>query len=131
MVTYVDSFLGVSDELKAAGVDEVLVYCVNDSAVMQAWEMDQKTMGTMITMMGDPLGTFTDAVSMKMKYPDGPASVGIIGRCKRFAMHVVDGEVKYIAESESETDPAGDDDPSASCAPAMLAAIKAYDEQRV
>lgn len=102
----------------------MLVYCVNDAAVMQAWADDQNSVGTIVKMMGDPSGSFTDAVDMKMKHPEGPASVGILGRCKRYAMHVVDGEVKYIAESETEDDPAGDDDPSASCAPAMLKAIK-------
>jgi hypothetical protein len=39
-------------------------------------------------------------------------------------MHVVDKVVKYVAVSEGPDDPAGDDDPSASCAPAMLEAIK-------
>lgn len=101
----------------------MLVYCVNDAAVMQAWADDQNSVGTIVKMMGDPAGTFTDANDMKMKYPEGPASVGIIGRCKRHAMHVVDGVVKYIATSEFENDPAGDDDPSATLAPAMLKAI--------
>jgi len=30
------------DALRAAGVDAVIVYCVNDAAVMQAWAKDQK-----------------------------------------------------------------------------------------
>lgn len=38
---------------------------------------------------------------------EGPASVGIIGRCKRFAMFVDDGVVKNVAVAESELDPAG------------------------
>ena len=29
-------------ELKEKGIDEVLVICVNDGAVMQAWAADQK-----------------------------------------------------------------------------------------
>mmetsp|Transcript_1757 Transcript_1757/g.3003 ORF Transcript_1757/g.3003 Transcript_1757/m.3003 type:complete len:98 (-) Transcript_1757:344-637(-) len=91
---------------------------------MQAWSEDQDSIGTIVKMMGDPSGSFTDATGMKMKYPEGPASVGILGRCKRHAMYVEDGEVKYIAESETEDDPAGDDDPSASCAPAMLKAVQ-------
>lgn len=100
----------------------MLVYCVNDPAVMQAWSMDQKTIGSYISMMGDAAGEFADALDMKMTHP-GPPSVGIIGRCKRHAMHVVDGEVKYVAVSEAEDDPAGDSDPSATLAPALLKAI--------
>jgi hypothetical protein len=39
--------------LKAAGVDEVLVYCVNDGAVMGAWAKNQGVEGSMITFLGD------------------------------------------------------------------------------
>lgn len=110
------------DDLKAAGVDEVVVYCVNDPAVMQAWSEDQGVKG-IVTMMGDPSAEFTKALDLEMTHP-GPPSVGIVGRSKRFAMHVVNGEVKYVAVSEGPDDPAGDADPSASLADAMLKAIK-------
>jgi peroxiredoxin len=75
-----------------------------------------------ITLVGDPDGTLTKKLDMEMTHP-GPASVGIIGRCKRFALYAVDGEVKFVAISEAEDDPAGDDDPSATLAPAVLSAI--------
>lgn len=113
----------VTDDLKAAGVDEVVVYCVNDPAVMQAWSEDLGVKG-IVTMMGDPAAEFTKAIDLEMTHP-GPPSVGIVGRSKRFAMHVVNGEVKYVAVSEGPDDPAGDDDPSASLADAMLEAVKA------
>jgi len=119
----VPGYLEAQSGLKAAGVDEVIVYCVNDPAVMQAWGTDQKIEGSFITFMSDPAGTLTEALGMKMVHP-GPPSVGIIGRCKRFAMHVVNGTVKYIAISEGPDDPAGDDDPSASLAPALLEKVK-------
>jgi len=90
---------------------------------MQAWSIDQKTIGSMVNMMGDPSGAFTDALDLRMT-DEGPPSVGIIGRSKRFALYVDDGEVKYVAVSEGEDDPAGDANPEASCAPAMLDAIK-------
>jgi peroxiredoxin len=98
------------------------VYCVNDGAVMKAWAADQGVEDSMVTFMGDPAGEFTKAVGMEMTHP-GPASVGIIGRCKRFAMVVVKGVVKYVAVSEGPNDPAGDEDPSATCVEAMLAAV--------
>jgi len=119
----VPEYLEYQDALKAAGVEEVLMYCVNDGAVMKAWAADQKIEGSMITFMGDPAGELTKALDMQMTHP-GPPSVGIIGRCKRHAMYVDDGEVKYVAVSESDDDPAGDDDPEDTCAPAMMDAIK-------
>ena len=88
---------------------------------MQAWSEDQGVKG-IVTMMGDPAAEFTEALDLAMTDP-GPPSVGIVGRSKRFAMHVVDGVVKYVAVSEAPGDPAGDADPSASLADAMLKAI--------
>ena len=114
----------LTDALKAAGIDEVIVYCVNDAAVMTAWADDQGVDGSMIKFLGDPSGAFTDATDMKMTHP-GPPSVGIIGRCKRHAMYIVDGIVKAVSISEGPDDPAGDDDPSATLAEAMLATVTA------
>jgi len=90
---------------------------------MNAWSLDQDIEGSMVTLMGDPAGDLTKALDMEMTHP-GPASVGIRGRCKRFALHVVNGEVKIVRISEAEDDPAGDDNPEATCAPAMIEAIK-------
>lgn len=120
----VPGYLEHQDALKEAGIDEVLVYCVNDGAVMEAWAEDQGVLGSMITFMGDPAGEFTKEVGMEMTHP-GPPSVGIIGRSKRFAMYVDNAEIKYVAISEGEDDPAGDSDPSATCYDAMLESIKA------
>lgn len=91
---------------------------------MTAWAEDQGVEDTYITFMGDPACELTKALDMEMTHP-GPPSVGIIGRCKRFAVHFVDGVAKTVRVSEGPDDPAGDDDPSATLAPAMLEAIKA------
>jgi len=102
---------------------------VNDGAVMSAWASDMGVENSdanddkgRITLLGDPHADLTKSLDMEMTHP-GPASVGIIGRCKRFALYAVNGEVKYVAISEAEDDPAGDDDPSATLAPAMMNAI--------
>jgi 2-Cys peroxiredoxin 5 len=104
-------------------VEEVLFYCVNDGAVMRAWFVDQKLEGSMMQMMGDPSGEFTRQCGMDLNHP-GPISKGLNGRCKRFAMFVEKCVVKYVAVSESEEDPAGDEYPEATCAPAIIEAIK-------
>jgi len=77
---------------------------------------------SMVTFLADPTANLTKALDLELTHP-GPASVGIIGRCKRFALYAVNGEIKHIAISEADDDPAGDAFPESSCAPAMLEAI--------
>lgn len=52
-------------------------------------------------MMGDPACEFTKACGMEMTHP-GPPAVGIIGRCKRWAMYVENNVVKHVAVAEAE-----------------------------
>lgn len=123
----VPGYLENQDALKEAGIDEVLIVSVNDGAVMRAWFYDQKLSekeGSIISMMGDPEGEFTRACGMELTDP-GPRSNGLLGRSKRFAMLVVKNVVKYVAVSEAPGDPAGDNDPSATCHEAMLKVCKA------
>ena len=117
-------YLEKQDALKEAGYDEIVVYCVNDGAVMKAWEKDQGTEDSMITMFGDPTGAFTKAVGMELT-DEGPIGKGLIGRCKRFAMVVDDGKITAVAVAESELDPAGDDFPEKTLAPALIEMAKA------
>jgi peroxiredoxin len=91
--------------------------------LVQAWGADQKIEGSFVTFMADPAATLTKALDMEMTHP-GPPSVGIIGRCKRFAIYAVDEEIKAVKVSEGPDDPAGDNDPSASLADNMLKVIK-------
>lgn len=99
------------------------MFCVNDAAVMQAWSHDQKTVPTMINLMADPYAELTKALDIELTHP-GPHSIGLVGRSKRTAMYVVDGEVKNFAVAESEDDPAGDAEPDVTLAGAMLKAIE-------
>lgn len=54
----VPEYLEKQDDLKKAGVDEVIVYCVNDGAVMTAWEESQGlkrgSSGSMFWKVGPP-----------------------------------------------------------------------------
>jgi len=98
---------------------------VNDGAVMMAWAEDQGVKdGSMVTLMGDPYGELTEALDMEMTHA-GPKSVGIINRCKRFALYIEDGLVKIVRVAEADDDPAGDDRPEVTLADAMVDAIKA------
>jgi len=99
--------LAKEDELRELGVDEIIVYCVNDGAVMQAWATDQKIESTsLIKFMGDPYATLTEALEMELTHA-GPKSVGLVNRCKRHALYVVDGVVQIVRVAEMEDDPAG------------------------
>lgn len=111
------------EALKEAGIDEVLIVSVNDGAVMRAWFLDQKLNNTMIQMMGDPFSEFTKACGIELLH-DGPIRKGLIGRSKRVAMIVIQNIVQYVAVSESTDDPAGDDDPSATCHEAIIHVCK-------
>lgn len=120
----VPGYLEAEDALKKAGVDEVAIYCVNDGAVMKAWGKDQKIENTIVKFYADPTSAFTRAVDMELTH-NGPIGLGLLGRCKRFALYVVDGEVKFQAIAEDpEFDPAGDEFPEDTLAPALLEAIK-------
>jgi len=119
----VPNYIENQDALRSLGIEEVLVYCVNDSAVMLAWAKNQKIGLSMVKFYGDPAADLTKALEMEMTHP-GPPSVGIIGRCKRHAIYAVDGEIRVVNVSESEEDPAGDKDPSATLADSMIEAIK-------
>lgn len=124
------SYLEYTDKLKEVGIDGVLIYCVNDPAVMMAWAKDQgvdhwelNDNEGFVSFVSDSTGDFTRACGLEMTNP-GPCSVGIIGRCKRFAMYVKEGTVKAINVSEYEGDPAGDDYPEMSLPAAMIEAVK-------
>eukprot|EP00558_Chaetoceros_sp_UNC1202_P007916 CAMPEP_0197246716 /NCGR_PEP_ID=MMETSP1429-20130617/21002_1 /TAXON_ID=49237 /ORGANISM="Chaetoceros sp., Strain UNC1202" /LENGTH=95 /DNA_ID=CAMNT_0042707445 /DNA_START=264 /DNA_END=551 /DNA_ORIENTATION=- len=90
---------------------------------MNAWAEDQKIDGTFVTFVADPAGALTKALGMEITHP-GPPSVGIIGRCKRFAMHIDDEEIMATVVSEGPDDPTGDGDPSATLAEGMLEVVK-------
>lgn len=115
------------DSLKAAGVDDIVIYCVNDGAVMTAWAEDQGVPTDLsegiLHLFGDPYGKLTEKLGMEMTHK-GPLSVGLVGRCKRFALYIVDGVVKIVRVAENEDDPAGDEFPDVTLAESMLEAIE-------
>jgi 2-Cys peroxiredoxin 5 len=120
----VPGYKAARNEIRSAGIDEVLVYCVNDAAVMEAWAKDQKIGGTNITFFADTSCELSKALDLVMEAPGPLKALGNL-RSKRFALYVDNGIVKHVGLSESPDDPAGDNDNSASTAKGMLAAIAA------
>jgi peroxiredoxin len=86
---------------------------------MKAWAADQGIENSMITFLSDPYSEFTRACDMELTN-EGPRSLGLIGRTKRFAMIVEKSIIKDFAVAESELDPAGDDFPEKTLAPALI-----------
>lgn len=106
-----------------------MIYCVNDGAVMDAWASDQGVPTNLsdgiVHLFADPYGKVTDAFGMRLDHP-GPYSVGLVQRCKRFALYVVDGVVQIVRIAEGVNDPAGDDYPDVTLAESMIVAIQEY-----
>jgi peroxiredoxin len=125
----VPGYLEFQKALKEVGVDEVIVYSVNDGAVMMAWAEDQGVAEDgMVTLMGDPYGELTEALDMELTH-SGPKNAGLINRCKRHALYVEKGVVKIVRVAEGEDDPAGDNEPEVTLADAMVDAIRALKEK--
>ena len=119
--------------LEKLGIDEVIVFCINDGAVMDAWADDQKVgrdgEGTMINFLADPHGKLTDALGLRMSH-QGPQSLFGQGRCKRFSAFYDHGVLKVMNLAENDDpsgaeDPAGDSFPDNSLAEKMIKDISA------
>ena len=109
------------DALKKKGIEEVMVFCVNDGAVMQAWAKDQGSRDEdMINFYADPRGELTRALGMELTHPGPVKEKGLIGRSKRCVVIAEDGVIKSVAVAEKEDDPAGDDFPEATLVDSIL-----------
>ena len=73
---------------------------------MGAFAKEMKTEGTMIKFLADPHAEFTKALCMELTHPIGQ-KLGLLNRSKRFAIHAIDGEIKFYNVSYSEDDPVG------------------------
>ena len=94
---HVPSFIRTKDQFAAKGVDEIICISGNDPFVMKAWGEATGATEAGLTMLADAECAFTGAIGMRFDAP--PA--GLIGRSKRYAMLVEDGEVKILHLEES------------------------------
>merc|ERR1719491_2737484 len=118
----IPGYLAKADQLKAKGVDAVYVIAVNDSAVMKAWEKDQKTEGSIVTLYADARSELSKALGVVL---DDSRIVALLGnpRCQRFSMFIDNGVIKVINVAAAEDDPSGDLRPEISFADKMLSDI--------
>merc|ERR1719323_2770026 len=63
----IPGYLAKEADLKAKGVDAVIIFAVNDGAVMTAWEKSQKLgESTTIQLLGDPGSELTRALRVEL-----------------------------------------------------------------
>ena len=104
----------------------MLVYCVNDAAVMGAWAADQGVKGSMISFLADTRSELTVSTQANPLAACGRTTIpdrqvpcvqqealdvvlddaGVMGalgnpRCKRFACFIDDGVIKSFFVSEA------------------------------
>lgn len=98
---------------------------------MSAWADNQKVgqdgEGSMVNMLADPHGRFTDAMGLRLTHA-GPQEIFGQGRSKRYSALFEDGVLKVlnIAENDDPSgkdDPAGDDFPGNSLVSKMLESL--------
>lgn len=113
-----------------------MIYCVNDGAVMAAWSEDMGVpmigddeKKSMIHLFGDPYSEVTERLDMELT-ATGPKMVGLVQRCKRFALYIVNGTVEIKRIAESDDDPAGDSKPDSTLAEAMIEAIQEFNDKK-
>lgn len=108
------------DELKAKGVDAVLIFCVNDAAVMKAWGADQGVAAdSLVTFLADPHGEIVKALNVPLD-AEGAMSLFAQVRSKRFSMLIDRGVIRAFNIAATEDDPAGDGNPAVTLVEKML-----------
>jgi peroxiredoxin len=88
--THLPGFEAKYEELKAQGVDEVYCLSVNDAFTMFQWSLRLEV--KKVKMLPDGNADFTRLMGMLVK----KENLGFGERSWRYAMHVVDGEIKKM-----------------------------------
>ena len=93
---HLPGFVERAAEIKAKGVDAILVTAVNDIFVMDAWAKASDAAGT-IEFLSDGNGDFAKAIGLSM---DG-SGFGLGIRSQRYSMLVEDGVVQALNVEEA------------------------------
>ncbi len=115
--THLPGFEEKYDALKAKGVDEVYCLSVNDAFTMFQWS--QRLDVEKVKMLPDGNGDFTRLMGMLVK----KQNLGFGDRSWRYAMHVVDCEIKQLFAEPGLMDNCPDDPFTVSDADTMLNAL--------
>ena len=88
---HLPGFLEHSKEIRAKGVDDIVVTAVNDVFVMNAWKKSSGVVDE-IEFLADGSGAFAKALGLEVDLSGGGLGV----RSKRYSMIVEDGVVKAL-----------------------------------
>ena len=106
------------DEFKRLGIDEVVCLSVNDAFVMYQWGRGQNA--DKAFLLPDGNGEFTRKMGMLVD----KGNLGFGERSWRYAMYVVDGEIRKMFVEKGLEDNCPDDPFEVSDADTMLAYLK-------
>lgn len=116
--THLPGFEEKYDELKSLGIDEIYCLSVNDAFTMFQWS---KNLGIRkVKMLPDGNADFTRLMGMLVK----KENLGFGNRSWRYAMHVVNGEIKQIFSEPGMMDNCQDDPFECSDVDTMIAYLK-------
>lgn len=103
------SFLDHQTGLKQLGIQNVIVYSTNDSAVVGIWNKQLVEAAaaagrpnSLVTFFGDPSAAFTKACGMESEQTPELTQLGLFGRCKPFTLYVEKGVVKDVVVDEKQ-----------------------------
>ena len=86
-----------SANLKAAGADRIACLSVNDTFVMNAWGKQLGAIDSGIDMIADAGAALTTALDAAIDL----SAKGLNVRSRRYAMIIVDGTIRHIAEEDN------------------------------
>ena len=95
-MNHLPPFIAKAEDIKAKGVDEILVTGVNDVFVMGAWAKHSGGEGK-VTYLADGSAKFAEAVGLAIDLGER----GLGTRSQRYAMIVDDGRVKSLSVDAS------------------------------
>lgn len=97
-MNHLPGYIDHAEDIKAKGVDEILVTGVNDVFVMGAWE--KATNGTgKVTYLADGSAKFANALGLTLDLGE----LGLGTRSQRYVMVVDDGVVKSLTVEQNPT----------------------------
>lgn len=95
--SHMPSFVKNAEALRQKGIGQIVCITVNDPFVAAAWAKDTGADAAGIQVLADADGSFTKALGFSFDAP--PA--GLLGRSKRYAMILRDGQIEEIEVEES------------------------------
>ena len=89
---HVPSFIRTKPQFDALGIDEIIIFSVNDPQVVRAWGFESGATAAGLTLLADPESKLTMALGMRFDAPEA----GLVGRCARHVIYAENGVVKIL-----------------------------------